>query len=84
VPDQQEVHLHALTSVRLDEGFGDAIAVGLVGDLRRRPREVVLVMGVLDMGQEVPATPDQVESPSKQIPDPSLILWKKEWRNLPS
>ncbi len=52
----------------IGEGLGDPLPVGLVSDLRARDREVVLVVGVLDVGQEVPAPADQVEPPAKEIP----------------
>ena len=49
--DECEVHLHALARIAFTEGLGDSFAIGLVGDLGFGGGKVVLVMGVLDMGE---------------------------------
>lgn len=68
VLDQEEVDLHALPGIGFGKGIGDAHAVRLVGDHGPGLGEVVLVVGVLDMGEELGPLADQVEPPSKQIP----------------
>ena len=73
VLDQHEVDLHALAGIGLVEGLGDAFAVGLVGDLGLGLREVVLVVGVLDVGEQVASPADQVETSAKQIPGRSHL-----------
>ena len=65
--DQREVDLHALAGVGLGEGLGNALAIGLVGDLRRGHGQVVLVVGVLDVGEQVASSTDEVQSPAKQV-----------------
>ena len=67
VLDQHEVDLHALAGIGLGEGLGYAFPVSLVGDLGRGFGEVVLVVGVLYVGEEIASPPDQVQPPSKQI-----------------
>ena len=66
--DKHEVDFHALAGTRVAEDVGDAIAVGHVSDLRLGLGKVVLVMRVLDMRQEVPASADEVQASAKQIP----------------
>jgi len=66
--DHLEIDLDAPADVGVGEGLGHADTVGSMGDLRGGHGKVVLVVGVLDVGQEVAAAADQVEAPAEQIP----------------
>jgi hypothetical protein len=48
--------------------LGDSFAVGFVGHLLRGHVEVVLVVGVLDVRQEVSTAAHQMETPAQEIP----------------
>ena len=65
--DQREVDLHTLAHIRLGKRLGDAFAVGLVGDLGLRRSEVVLMVGVLDVREQITAATDEVQPPPQQI-----------------
>ena len=55
VIDQLEVDLDALAHAGIGEALGDAGAVGLVGELLAGLGEVVLAVGVLDVGEQLGA-----------------------------
>jgi hypothetical protein len=67
VLDQTKIDLHALAGIGFFEGFGDTHSVGLVGDLRGRWLQVVLMMSVLDMGEEVGSATNEMEPSSEEI-----------------
>jgi hypothetical protein len=65
--DEGEVGLDALPDVGIGERVGDPRAIGPVDDLPRGLGEVVLVVGILDVGEELPALADEVEPAPEQI-----------------
>jgi len=73
--DQGKVDLDALAHVGVGERLGHALAVHLVGDLRGRGIEVVLVMRVLDVSEQVRASADQVGAATEQITGGPHLGW---------
>jgi len=67
VIDQREVHLHGLTHARFVKAFGHSFAVGLIGDLLADLREVILAVGILDVGEKLGAFAHQVHTATKQV-----------------
>ncbi len=65
--DQSEIEFDALASIEVFKDLRDSLAIGPVGDPRGRGREVVLVMGVLDVGEQARSLADHVESSAQQI-----------------
>jgi hypothetical protein len=51
VPNQRKLHLDALLDGRIREALGHAGSVRLVGQLLADLRQVILAVGLLDMGQ---------------------------------
>jgi hypothetical protein len=52
----------------LRESLRNAVAVGLIGHLFPDLRQVVLTVGVLDVGQEFGSLPREIQAAPKQIP----------------
>ena len=63
-----QVGLNALSDDGIGEGTGQRGSVAPVGQDLLRPRQIVLVEGVLDVGEELATLPDKVGSASKEIP----------------
>ena len=59
--------------MRVFEAFADPLSVGPVGDPFARGRQVVLVMGVLDVGEELSAVTHEVKPPAHQVPGRSHL-----------
>jgi hypothetical protein len=67
VIDQPEVHRDAFLHGRLRKAFGDASAVGRVGDVLADLGEVVLGLGMLDMGSELRTFSHQMHAAAEQV-----------------
>ena len=67
VVDQFEVHLDRLSHDGVFELFGHTLTVDVVGDLASEGRQVVLAVGVLDVGQKIGPFADQVGPPSHEV-----------------
>ena len=52
VGDEREIHFDALLHRRIGKAFSDSFTIGFVGDLFADGREVLLAVGILDMGEE--------------------------------
>jgi len=50
---QSEVHCNPLLHCRSGEPLSDAVAVGLIGNLLANRGQIVLAIGLLDLGQEL-------------------------------
>ena len=65
--DEGEVGLDALADGGVGEGGGDAGAVGSIDEVAGGLGEVALVVGVLDVSEQLSALADEVESAAEQI-----------------
>src|SRR5262245_48071536 len=75
VIDESEVGGEALTDAGVVEAFADPLPVGAVGDALARGRQVVLMVGVLDVGEELSALTDEVKPPAHEVPACSHLCW---------
>jgi hypothetical protein len=66
--DQLQVDGEALADHGIVKTLHQSLAVGLIDDFPGRLGEVALVMGVLNVGEEVAALADKVETSAQQIP----------------
>ena len=73
VIDELDVHLDGALDLGVREALGDPLAVHFLGDLLAERREVVLGVGVLDVGEEVGAAADEVGSPAQEVPGGSHL-----------
>ncbi len=67
VGDEREIHFDALLHRRIGKALGDPVSVGFVGDLFADGREVILAVGILNMGQEFTACAGQVHASTQQV-----------------
>ena len=65
--DEFEIDLDALADSGIGESFGDAFMVNLAVELMPELGQVVLAVGVLDMGEQIDAVPDEVITPAQEI-----------------
>jgi hypothetical protein len=68
VADQGEVHLHAFLDCRIRKPFSHAASVRLISQLLADLRQVVLPVGILDMGQEFSPLAHEMHAAAQQVP----------------
>ena len=59
---------YTLTRIEQVKALADPLAVRPVGNPLSRSYEVVLVVGVLDVSQQLPSVADEVETSAQEIP----------------
>jgi len=65
----------ALEDGRVRERLSDTLSIATVVDANFRGREIVLVMSVLDVGEEMSSLPHQFETSAKKIPGGAHLGW---------
>jgi len=65
---KSEIGLDTLSDDGIGEGLGGAGPVATVGQDFLGPRQIVLMEGVLDMGEELASLADKMSSASEKIP----------------
>ena len=67
VANEGEVHCHTLLDGGVRKAFGNAVTVGVGGDLRPALRQIVLTIGLLDVRQEFGALAHALYPPPPQV-----------------
>ena len=66
--DELEIHLDAFLNGKAGEVIGDAVTICLVGQLLSELGEVVLAIGVLDVGEQFGTFLHEMVSSPEEIP----------------
>jgi hypothetical protein len=68
VADQREVHFHTLLDGRVGKPRSDAVAVRFVGNMLPKIEQIVLAVGLLDVGQQLCPFAYERHAPPQQVP----------------
>jgi len=82
VGDEREIHGNALVHRRIGQALGAPVAVALVGDFFADGREVLLAVGIVNMGSAFTTFASQVHASTQQIAGRAhlgrrdIVLWE--------